>query len=201
MAEDDVPVEDLKALEVKAGDEDTPGYKAPAKVDLKTIQALDADDESLVKYKQDLLKGAEDQLDEGGPNVLVKKLAICFEDRDNIELDLTGDLSALKKKSIRIKEGTLYKLKISFRVQREIVSGLRFFVSTTRKGVKVDKSSYMVGSYGPKKDEQHFTIANFEEAPKGMIARGHYVSKGKFCDDDKNVHLEWEWSFDITKDW
>lgn len=33
----------------------TPGYKAPAQVDLKTIQELDADDESLVKYKQQLL--------------------------------------------------------------------------------------------------------------------------------------------------
>ena len=36
-------------------DELTPGYKAPAQVDLKTIQDMDADDESLVKYKQQLL--------------------------------------------------------------------------------------------------------------------------------------------------
>lgn len=33
----------------------TPGYQAPKKVDLKTIQDLDKDDESLVKYKQQLL--------------------------------------------------------------------------------------------------------------------------------------------------
>lgn len=36
-------------------DETTPGYKAPKKVDLQTIQQMDADDESLVKYKQQLL--------------------------------------------------------------------------------------------------------------------------------------------------
>ena len=36
-------------------EEITPGYKAPKKVDLQTIQNLDADDESLVKYKQQLL--------------------------------------------------------------------------------------------------------------------------------------------------
>ena len=36
-------------------DETTPGYKAPKKVDLKTLQELDADDESLVKYKAQLL--------------------------------------------------------------------------------------------------------------------------------------------------
>ena len=51
-------VEELKKLEVKDDDEVTPGYKAPAKVDLKTLQELDADDESLQKYKKDLL-GAE----------------------------------------------------------------------------------------------------------------------------------------------
>ena len=36
-------------------DELTPGYTAPKKVDLKTLQELDADDESLVKYKAQLL--------------------------------------------------------------------------------------------------------------------------------------------------
>ena len=56
---DDVPVEELKKLEVAEDDEVTPGYTAPAKVDLKTIQSLDADDESLRKYKADLLKDSE----------------------------------------------------------------------------------------------------------------------------------------------
>ena len=60
MAEgDDVDVEQLKNLAVGGDEEVTPGYKAPAKVDLKTLQQMDADDESLVKYKADLLKGAE----------------------------------------------------------------------------------------------------------------------------------------------
>ena len=56
---DDVPVDQLKELAVAGDDEDTPGYKAPAKVDLETLKNMDADDESLVKYKQDLLKGSE----------------------------------------------------------------------------------------------------------------------------------------------
>lgn len=58
----------------------------------------------------------------------------------------------------------------------------------------------MVGSYGPKTEPHVFTTA-MEEAPKGMISRGHYLMKSKFTDDDKNVHLAWEWSFDIKKDW
>jgi len=43
-------------------DEETPGYKTPKQVDLKTLQDLDADDESLVKYKQQLLGATADVL-------------------------------------------------------------------------------------------------------------------------------------------
>jgi Rho GDP-dissociation inhibitor len=40
-----------------------------------------------------------------------------------------------------------------------------------------------------------------EDAPSGMLARGHYNAVSTFIDDDKNKHLEFEWSFDIAKDW
>lgn len=40
-----------------------------------------------------------------------------------------------------------------------------------------------------------------EDAPSGMLARGHYTAISTFVDDDKNKHLEFEWSFDIAKDW
>ncbi len=64
----------------------------------------------------------------------------------------------------------------------------------------VDKVSYMVGSYGPKA-EQHEFLCPADEAPKGMISRGHYQVKSHFIDDDKNICLQWEWNFDIKKDW
>lgn len=38
--------------------EQTPGYKAPAKVDLETLQNLDKDDEALNRWKAQLLAGA-----------------------------------------------------------------------------------------------------------------------------------------------
>ncbi len=58
----------------------------------------------------------------------------------------------------------------------------------------------MVGSYGPKA-EPHTYVTPVDEAPKGMLARGDYKVKSKFLDDDKNIHLQWEWSFEIKKDW
>jgi hypothetical protein len=58
----------------------------------------------------------------------------------------------------------------------------------------------MVGSYAPSLDMHSYTTP-FEEAPSGMLARGHYNVKSLFTDDDNNEHLKWEWSFEIKKDW
>lgn len=60
--------------------------------------------------------------------------------------------------------------------------------------------THMVGSYAPKEDVQSYTTP-MEDAPSGMIARGHYTVKSLFTDDDNNEHLKWEWSFNIKKDW
>lgn len=40
-----------------------------------------------------------------------------------------------------------------------------------------------------------------DEAPSGMLARGHYDAISKFMDDDGHEYLKFEWSFDITKEW
>lgn len=40
-----------------------------------------------------------------------------------------------------------------------------------------------------------------DEAPSGMLARGHYDAVSKFVDDDDHTHLKFEWSFDISKQW
>lgn len=40
-----------------------------------------------------------------------------------------------------------------------------------------------------------------DEAPTGMLARGHYEAASKFADDDGHDYLKFEWSFDITKEW
>jgi len=181
--------------------EETKGYKPPAQKSLAEIQSLDADDESLQKYKETLLGGVGGQTfgDPNDPrNVVVEKIAICPTDRPDIEMDLTGDVSNLP--TITFKEGCEYRVKIYFRVNREIVAGLRYHQVITRKGISVDKESLMVGSYGPRA-EAHCFQAPLQEAPKGMLSRGHYIAKSKFVDDDKVCLLAWSWPFDIKKDW
>jgi len=47
-----------------------------------------------------------------------------------------GDVASLKDQSFAIKEGTTYRLRINFCVQREIVTGLKLIMKTSRKGIK-----------------------------------------------------------------
>ncbi|KAI8487389.1 PREDICTED: rho GDP-dissociation inhibitor 1-like [Branchiostoma belcheri] len=181
--------------------EETPGYKTPAMKTLDEIKTLDAEDESLNTYKsqlglQDVYAPADDPA-----RVRVLKMALVVGGRTDVELDLTGaDLSTLKDKPFIIKEGVEFRIKVVFRCQHEIVTGLKYVQTSTRKGIKVDKSKYMVGSYPPVKTP-HSYMTPIEEAPSGMVARGHYKVHSQFTDDDKNIYLEWDWAFDIKKDW
>ncbi|ESO87176.1 hypothetical protein LOTGIDRAFT_183614 [Lottia gigantea] len=185
-------------------DEENTLYKPPAKKELNEIINADADDPSLIEYKKKLLGSGLDGpviVEPNNPNfVIVKKLGLLVEGRDEMILDLTGDKDTIKKTSFVLKEGCTYKVRIYFYVQREIVSGLRYKQKAYRAGIKVDQKNVMVGSYGPKPDLQSYTTPE-DEAPSGMLARGEYKIDSLFTDDDKNEYLSWEWKLNIKKDW
>ncbi|XP_073351025.1 rho GDP-dissociation inhibitor 1-like [Pagrus major] len=190
----DLPIEE-------EGDERNLNYNPPAQKSLEEIQKLDKDDESLVKYKQTLLGTVPITTDLSGSNVQVTRLTLlCDEAPAPLTMDLTGDLQALKEKTLVLKEGVTYRLKIDFKVNREIVAGLKYHHVIHRKGIKVNKVSHMVGSYGPKAEEHEF-LGPVDEAPKGMMSRGYYGVHSRFIDDDKNLYLDWEWNLNVKKDW
>lgn len=180
-------------------------YRPPAQKTLQELVQADAEDESLLKYKQALLgqalSGEQIIVEPNNPkNVIVKRLALLVEGRPDVVLDLTQNLGELKKKTFTVKEGIQYQIRIDFYVQREIVTGLKYVQKITRLGAQVEKMSQMVGSYAPKPDMQSYTTPK-EEMPSGMLARGSYGVKSLFTDDDQHEHLKWEWSFEIKKDW
>lgn len=203
MAEQEPTPEQLAAIAAENENSESVNYKPPAQKSLQEIQELDKDDESLRKYKEALLGSCNVIVaaDPSVANVQVTRLTLMCETAPApLTLDLQGDLESYKKQSFVLKEGVEYRIKISFKVNRDIVSGLKYVQQTYRKGVKIDKSDYMVGSYGPRPDEYEF-LTPLEEAPKGMLARGTYNIKSKFTDDDKHDHLSWEWNLNIKKDW
>lgn len=184
-------------------EEQTPGYTAPAKVALGELVSKDADDESLIKYKQQLLgSAAGGTLDSAAApaddprQVIVEKMIVLCKDREPIEFNLPcKDLSTV------VKEGVEYQLKIIFKVHHEIVSGIKFQNVVSKMGVKVDTACHMMGSFGPRGDAYEFTTKS-DEMPKGALGRGKYTVKSKFIDDDKKVHGEpWEWQFKVKTDW
>lgn len=167
----------------------------------------DAGDESLQRYKESLgLGGGKDLSDASDPRVcIIHSLAMETPGRDPVTIDLSvpGTEATLKDKPFTIKEGARFTMAATFKVQHEVLSGLRYVQIVKRKGIRVSKDSEMLGSYAPNTDKQPLYTKKFQEdeAPTGMLARGHYVALSSFVDDDKKTHLEFEWSFDIAKDW
>nr|CAH0107348.1 unnamed protein product [Daphnia galeata] len=172
-------------------DEVASSYVPPPPKSIGELVAADQEDESLRKYKETLLGNAIAE------NIVI---VLVSEGQTEKTLDLSGDLSQLKQTVFTIKEGVQYRIRIEFYVQHEIVTGLKYIQKTYRKGIQVDKMTHMVGSYAPKKDLQSYTTP-LEDAPSGLLYRGHYTVSSLFTDDDQNEHLKWEWSFEIKKDW
>jgi Rho GDP-dissociation inhibitor len=40
-----------------------------------------------------------------------------------------------------------------------------------------------------------------ETAPSGWAVRDKYTVSSSFVDDDKKTHLQFDWAFEIDKDW
>lgn len=171
------------------------------------LDLTDANDESLRRWKESLGLGSGNTVsDPNDPRtVVILSLALEVEGRDDIVVDVqtATALQQLKDKPFTIKEGARYRMKITFRVQHQVLSGLKYLQSVKRKGIRVGKDEEMIGSYPPSTtDKPHYEVKFATgEAPTGMMARGHYDAVSKFVDDDKVTHLQFEWAFDIKKDW
>jgi Rho GDP-dissociation inhibitor len=77
------------------------------------------------------------------PNKLIlKKLSMIPDDHAEITFDLTTNLDNYKEKVVTLKEGSSYKIKLEFYVQRDIVSGLRLVQHTYKGPIRSKKSFF-----------------------------------------------------------
>ncbi|KAI0996819.1 hypothetical protein K3495_g11366 [Podosphaera aphanis] len=188
--------------------EQTEGFKVGEKKTINEYQNLDADDEAMQRYKKSLGLGGDgkDLSDPNDPRqCIIMSLTMDSPGRPPVTIDLSqkGSELTLKDKPFKIKEGAKFSMIANFKVQHEILSGLHYVQIIKRKGIRVSKDQEMIGSYAPNTDKTPIYSKRFaeEEAPSGILARGHYTAFSTFIDDDKIVHLRFEWSFDIAKDW
>lgn len=184
--------------------ENAVGYKVGEKKTIDEYTTLDADDEAMQKWKASLgLSGGTI----GDPNdkrkVVILEMAIHVEGSEPVayDLELPNALENLRKNPIVIKEKAKYKLVVKFRVQHEIVTGLKYLQSVKRAGIRLDKTQEVCGSYSPNTPDKPFYEKEFstEEAPHGLLARGKYEATSKFVDDDNVTYLVFAWTTEIKK--
>lgn len=184
----------------------------------------DQNDDAMVRWKQSLGLGTGESIsDPNDPRkCIIKSLAMVnwqakpplsissqrnqeVDGRPDIVIDVSapGAAESLKSKPFIIKEGTTYRMKATFVVQHEVLSGLKYVQQVKRKGIPVGKDQEMIGSFPPNTTDRRTHSKSFapEEAPSGMLVRGKYEAVSKFVDDDNVTHLKFEWSFEIAKDW
>ncbi|KAH6632365.1 immunoglobulin E-set [Chaetomium tenue] len=173
-----------------------------------TDDSSDEGDESLQRYKQSLGLAADDLSDPNDPRVcIIQSLTMESPGRDPVVIDLSAPGSAdnLKKHPFKIKGGAVFTMSVQFKVQHEILSGLHYVQVIKRKGLGLlgDKSDEMIGSFAPNTSKQPLYTKKFQEesAPSSWAARGHYFVSSSFVDDDKKTHLQFDWAFEIDKDW
>lgn len=110
-------------------------YQPPKNIPLTEILTKDAEDQSLNKYKQQLIGCAINVIIEpSDPRKLIaKKLSLVPDDHAEISFDLSTQLDRYKESIVYLKEGSTYRIKLDFYVQRDIISGLKL-VQTAYKG-------------------------------------------------------------------
>ncbi|KAH9943308.1 rho GDP-dissociation inhibitor, partial [Epithele typhae] len=186
----------------------TPGYKVGAAKSADEYAQLDAEDESLARWKASLGIAPGASGPAAGPKVTILTLELAsptLPPGKHLVMNLQDQnaLVNIKKNPITIKEGIEYNVRINFKVNHSIISGVRYMQVVKRSGVKVDKMEQMLGSYGPHpKGEAYVKNFDAEESPSGMIARsGTYHVRSRVVDDDGEVYADWEWCFKLGKEW
>lgn len=98
-----------------------------------------------------------------------------------------------------IKQGETYRMRVYFQVYYNIVFQLKYKNIVKKLGFTT-KQEQVMGSFSPTKEE-HVIDLEEEVAPSGIFARGAYKGKSLFIDGDECVHMQYEYSFRIAKDW
>ena len=116
----------------------TDGYKVAEKVGVADLMDKDKDDKALQKYKEQLLGKVENSIIDASDKRQVFFDALVIEviepkGRDPIVLDPSKCSS--NEVAFTLKEKAKYRVVIKFRVQREIVLGLKKFEVIKRKGI------------------------------------------------------------------
>ncbi|XP_075511536.1 rho GDP-dissociation inhibitor 1-like [Primulina tabacum] len=132
-------------------------------------------------------------------NVQIMTLSIVCPGRPEIELSHPF-ISSPKDCLFTLKEGTKYRLKFSFRVSDKVVSGLKYENTLWKAGVRVDRSTVLLGNFKPHEKPYGYQLEE-ETLPCGILVRGVYTARAKVTDDGGKCYMDIQYHFDIKKTW
>lgn len=190
-------------------DEDDDKFNPGKQMSLQEQLEMDKEDESLRKWKEQLLGNLSLQDGKTEPEVHFLAMRVLVEGRDPLDLPLEAVEASKKAKEqgkekpalhFVLKEKSEYRIQFEFAVKNELVLGLTYLNRVFRMGVPVDKTKIMLGTYGPQQEPYKFET-EAETTPDGMLARGKYTAKTSFVDDDGRNYLEFDYTFEIKKEW
>ncbi|KAH3743643.1 Rho GDP-dissociation inhibitor [Pelomyxa schiedti] len=178
----------------------------PAEVDLAAHYEKEKADPAMKKYLESLgidpnyVGPADDPR-----RVVISEFAIIFRDHPPVVLRFNNedDVRRAASTPMVVKEGSEFKIRVTFRVQHNVVLGLKILNNVSKLGKTVASDEEMLGTYPPKNEYQTLELPRLDwnEAPSGMLLRGDYKSKMKFVDDDNKTHLKFAYILRISREW
>lgn len=191
--------------------ETTEKYQVSQKKTIEEYAKLDAEDASLAKWKASIGLSADTKpypvKADDKRSVVIVEMALVYPENPELQdiviplEDASGNTLAKSEIKFEVKEKAVYDIRVRFRVQHELITGLRYLHLVKKAGIPVDKMDEPLGSYVPNTVEKPFyeKYLGKTEAPSGVFARGQYAATTRFIDDDKTCHLQFSWTFKIVK--
>lgn len=176
---------------------------AKAKKDLASIMKADNDDESLKRYKEQLLGAAAKGKVGTGERLVIEEFEFDFENKSLkpqiLKLGNKTEQATAASTPVEIKEGAKYRFKVKFSVNGEIVAGLKF-TNIVKSSLKSQEDTLVLGSYAPGATHSFvFPRYGYMEAPSGFMFRGKYKAQMKYTDSDGKCYLDLPYMLNITK--
>ncbi|CAA0833234.1 Rho GDP-dissociation inhibitor 1 [Striga hermonthica] len=138
----------------------------------------------------------------GGRNearVQIERLSIVCPGRPEIVLSHPF-ISSPKACLFTLKEGTKYRLKFTFVVSNNVVSGLKYEHTLWKAGIRINRSIVNLGTFSPQ-EKPHAIELEEETLPSGILIRGLYSARAKVIDDEGTCYMDIHYHFDIQKSW
>lgn len=166
------------------------------------LEKNDKDDESLSNQKQQLVGNihvsAVEENRKAGVQIL--SLTVHSPGRADVVIPVPFPSTTSKATLFTLKEGSKYQIKFHFTVTKNVVKNLTYTYMVWKAGVRVHQTKKLIGTFNPRPEQYTFELEE-GTTPSGFFARGSFLIRSKFVDDDGNCYLDTTYYFDIRKDW